>query len=553
MSLYENLIVKLSTDSYSVAELIRLANAGKIALPEFQRPYEWPPGEILELLRTVARNWPAGSFLLLELEARSHFETRELEGARALRKPDLMILDGQQRMTALFQTLTDRAPEIYYVELSEVVANNGLDDDNIKYENRARFQSRFKNMKEQAAAGIAPVYVIFDDEKFSEWVSFLSKADGRKAWAARKNYLSGLTDYHMPAVKLSKTTTLAALAKIFETTNRRGIRLKPWHLMVARMFPYGFRLRDEHEAALAKHPNTLGAFDIDGMEILKVVALREHLRQKRARQQRGRRAPAISVRGVRESDVLELEPKVVKRDWAKAVKEYAKALDFARDSCGVVRGGLLPAPSMVLPLADALSGGRARSGWRDDLERWFWTACFAQTYSQGANTQAVSDTESLQAWRADRRAVPDDIRNFSGDLLDELLIDQRRRNEMLVRGLLCLLTQNNAMDWVESKVSIRETHEPLQIHHCFAQQYAKAAGTDEVDVVANFALIRASTNGSIRNESPHHVTSRKDVSRVSIESHRISFNAFKSGNWLRFRDDRARQLKVAILEAVKAR
>src|SRR5688500_3426599 len=130
--------MKLSPDSYSVIELIRLANQGKIALPEFQRPYEWPPGEILELLRTIARNWPAGSFLILELESSSKFEARPLEGARALKKPDLMILDGQQRMTALFQTLTDRAPETYYVELGEVVSNGGLDDDNIKYEKRSR-------------------------------------------------------------------------------------------------------------------------------------------------------------------------------------------------------------------------------------------------------------------------------------------------------------------------------------------------------------------------------------------------------------------------------
>jgi hypothetical protein len=47
-------------------DLIKQADDGLLGLPEFQRNFIWKPKDIADLLRTVARDWPAGSFLLLE-------------------------------------------------------------------------------------------------------------------------------------------------------------------------------------------------------------------------------------------------------------------------------------------------------------------------------------------------------------------------------------------------------------------------------------------------------------------------------------------------------
>src|SRR5690242_15087797 len=92
----DDLHMKLEQASYRVSDLIDLVNRGKLALPEFQRPYVWPPSEIAELLRAVTRKWPVGTFLLLRLPRRRLFQLKPLEGAPALKGPELMILDGQQ-------------------------------------------------------------------------------------------------------------------------------------------------------------------------------------------------------------------------------------------------------------------------------------------------------------------------------------------------------------------------------------------------------------------------------------------------------------------------
>src|SRR5688500_7414529 len=76
--------LKLSQSPYAISDLVDLVRRGKLALPEFQRPYVWPPPEVAELLRAVARKWPVGTFLLLRLERRPLFELKPLAGAPPL-------------------------------------------------------------------------------------------------------------------------------------------------------------------------------------------------------------------------------------------------------------------------------------------------------------------------------------------------------------------------------------------------------------------------------------------------------------------------------------
>lgn len=99
------------------------------------------------------------------------------------------------------------------------------------------------------------------------------------------------------------------------------------------------------------------------------------------------RANLPEIKGVREGDVLGLNPELVIESRHKAVQAYANALDFVRQRCGAIRPVLGPSTTMLLPLADQLAPDRARRGdLEDDLERWFWATAFSQTYSQGANT-----------------------------------------------------------------------------------------------------------------------------------------------------------------------
>jgi hypothetical protein len=356
------------------------------------------------------------------------------------------------------------------------------------------------------------VSTLADDIEFNKWSRYFEEDLQDEMFRIRQELLPGLREYEIPAVRLPSDVPLAAIAKIFETLNRTGVRLATFDLMVARLYPYDFRLRDEWEEARAVY-DQFGEFGVeDGVEILKLIALEEHMRQRDA-------GIKVTVKGVRESDVLTLDPRTSIDHWPAAAQALANALDFVKEQCGAIRKSIIPSSTMLLPLAHMLWPDRPRrAGLQDDLTRWFWATSFSQAYAQGANTQAVADTRALRAWQSDATAMPPSVRQFRLDR--ELLTDGRRRNEMLVRGILCRLVMRNARDWVEDR-RFQDLGDPLQIHHVIPSEYLDKHYRGDRDPVANFALLTEATNKKLRNMIPRDVLVRPDVSVDAIETQAI--------------------------------
>jgi hypothetical protein len=90
----------------SLRELLQALKKGQIQLPEFQRGWVWKNDQIKELIASVIRQYPIGAVMLLEAGGEVRFQTRPVEGmqfASAPPPPELLILDGQQRLTSMFQ------------------------------------------------------------------------------------------------------------------------------------------------------------------------------------------------------------------------------------------------------------------------------------------------------------------------------------------------------------------------------------------------------------------------------------------------------------------
>lgn len=81
-----------------------------VALPDFQRPWVWEPEMVRDLLISVAYRYPAGSLLTMPVSTEG-FALRPFEGSGETLNatPHTMVLDGQQRLTSLFQSLLSPA------------------------------------------------------------------------------------------------------------------------------------------------------------------------------------------------------------------------------------------------------------------------------------------------------------------------------------------------------------------------------------------------------------------------------------------------------------
>ena len=94
------------TNPYGLHELLVNCDRGVLQLPDFQRSWVWDEERIRSLIASVSRAFPIGALMTLETGGEVDFKPRPVEGApdsAREKSPHSLLLDGQQRMTSLYQ------------------------------------------------------------------------------------------------------------------------------------------------------------------------------------------------------------------------------------------------------------------------------------------------------------------------------------------------------------------------------------------------------------------------------------------------------------------
>ena len=86
-------------------DLLQEAESGRSQLPEFQRGWVWPMEGIRSLLASISLGYPVGTIMMLRTGGEVRFKHRPIQGATPTRAAQRLILDGQQRITSLYQAL----------------------------------------------------------------------------------------------------------------------------------------------------------------------------------------------------------------------------------------------------------------------------------------------------------------------------------------------------------------------------------------------------------------------------------------------------------------
>ncbi|MGV9692327.1 GmrSD restriction endonuclease domain-containing protein [Streptomyces sp. NPDC003444] len=91
---------------YTLRHLIENIEGGRIGLPDIQRPFVWSAAKTRDLFDSMYRGYPIGTLMFWETGA--EVGTRQIGTEASDRTPQLLVVDGQQRLTALFAVLTGR-------------------------------------------------------------------------------------------------------------------------------------------------------------------------------------------------------------------------------------------------------------------------------------------------------------------------------------------------------------------------------------------------------------------------------------------------------------
>lgn len=88
-----------------VEDLLRDVEIGKIGLPDLQRPFVWPDSKVRNLLDSMMKGYPIG-YIMLWSSPEDYENTGQIgRNEKIYRQPDDLVIDGQQRLTALLAAM----------------------------------------------------------------------------------------------------------------------------------------------------------------------------------------------------------------------------------------------------------------------------------------------------------------------------------------------------------------------------------------------------------------------------------------------------------------
>jgi hypothetical protein len=516
--------VEIMPDKRKLVGLVEQAYEGKLCLPNFQRDFVWPRDLVADLIRSVLRRYYIGSLLLLRCDPEHPpFAPAFLRGAKPDRlesRPELLVLDGQQRLTSLLYALT--APELslknsvqrrwFFVNLALLLTDP--DNDEIVFDLAKNELDGLDDIKVQYRQRVLPCTTLMTSKAFMKWKDGLddwlkdnepeNHVRYREEW--RDHWTNAVNDFQnftvplveLPSVKDSDPESIGRVCAIFEKLNSTGVDLSVYDLLTARLYRSGIRLHDlwnracgDH-ARLASWSNRKAETNKLGVLVLRTLALMRGLDPK----------PSI---------LINLKPEEFERDWERAAAAIERAMELTEhvgpDGFGLIDPKWLPGFGLI-PILAALRAEIDEKGLgegpRSDLRRWYWSNVFLERYSSAVESKSRKDyVEMLAYWKGDRDE-PSVFAEARARIGSEgyKVRESASYASAVYSGIFCLLAMRNARDWrFGESIRLQE----LQDHHIFPKAYLNRHGVTkrtDVNSVINRTLISNKTNAKIRDKAP---------------------------------------------------
>ena len=463
----------------NVKNLVEGVYKGEIVLPDFQRSFVWEPEDVRELLVSLLGDYFIGTMLILEIfKEDSPFALRLFEGVEKVNgKAKIqsivkIILDGQQRTTALFYALYE--PDIplkgrksaykFYLDLEKALDG---DWDNAVIGINVRDRKSLKEIAQKEL--VIPFGYIKNTEKIIE--KFKNHPRFGKIYELIDNFLK--RPIHI--VKLPRDTDLEKIVETFERINRTGEPLSVFELLTARLYKHGIKLRDLLVSSKSKY-NVINK--IKPEFILKIIALLRGEEPKRR-------------------NILNLDPSNFENDWKRAIislnEAYTRVTDI-KNGYGVFDfPKWMPYSTMLVPLSAMIDyvknyGLETAENYKK-IDRWYWTSIFLNRYDQAVDTTSYSDFNNMKDWLLYNRQ-PEFIEKFD---INDVDINVDKQSSATYKGVINLIVLCGALDFKTGQPP-QFSKEKVQDDHIFPKSKYK------VNNVINRTLI--TTNAAKGNQDP---------------------------------------------------
>lgn len=567
----------MKTNDRPLTDLMIAVECGKAQLPDFQRGWVWDDGRIKALILSVIHNFPVGAAMFLEYGNESiHFKHKPIEGSEAnpAIEPDELILDGQQRLTSLYNALfskkpvhtkTDKGKEIdryYYLSIEKALDPAADDDDvivsipatrQITSEFGRKIDKDLSTRQDEFREKMFPLNIILDSGEEQGW---------QNDYYAYYNYeptiiqqftafftkiIMPTQKYSMPVILLDKETPKEAVCQVFENVNTGGVSLTVFELVTAIFAMDDFALRKDWENRKEQY------FTGDLLNIVTATDFLTALTLLSSYKSGG----TVSCK---KKDVLAVKLTSYNKyadDLCKGFIEAEKLLKEER----IFSSRDLPYTTQLIPLATictVLKEGNKlyTTNVKNMVKQWYWCGVFGELYGAANETRYANDIAQVTKWILDNGDLP---KTISDSFFNPTrLLGLRSRQSAAYKGIMALILKNDARDFISGAAMDFSTYsnEKIDIHHIFPRDYCIGKGFEEAkwNSIVNKTPISARSNREIGGVAPSKYLGKleKKGSVISsdldsyVETHWINHDLLRNDKFQDFIIDRAKKLLNAV-------
>ena len=531
---------------------------GQIRLPRFQRFEAWSHGEVSSLAETVLRGLPAGATLLLEVGDQEPFVSRPMVGTPPPVEREVeQLLDGQQRLTALWRSLNDDYDDrTYFVFFERDEEHDGREVPRIfgqarwSKKNGQRFPLWCDEPKEVWKRRYIPLRLLRPGDvagELSDWCDAAVENDlkaSRDLERTVQKLRQSVATYNLPFLSLPAGTPKDVAVDVFIKMNTSSVRLTPFDIVVAQVEEEaGESMHDLVASLRSSVPDIEHYVEPDDL-VLAVAALREDKPPTQASYQK------LDLKRL----VLDWDAIVLGIEWVVQVLQEERVLDGNRLPTTVVLPVLGALHEFVPPALDARGNAHGLA------RKYLWRAFLTRRYENSASTRSLQDFRGLRSilgdGTSDGVAPIFDESQFPLPTVEELkAAGWPKSRDILARGILAVSLRAGAQDLADGASATSENLSRREYHHLFPDHLlTEDAGLShrESYCALNCVLITWNTNRNISAKEPiRYLTERAERSKLGepeirsrLSSHLVPFEPLAVGGYAEISDPVARQMGI---------
>lgn len=468
-------VSRINTEVELISTLISGINKGEVKIPKFQRAFVWKDDQALNLLDSIANNYPVGSLLLWRTKERLLAERNIGEfslPATDDMEPTDYVLDGQQRLTVIYSCLGAKETDAGFAVVYD------LDSE------------KFLRIPETLKLCQFPLRKMFNT---TQLLNFRAAVQTDSKGALYQERLDGLigafSDYRLPVVTL-KDLSVEEVCPIFERINSSGTKLSTYDLMVAATWNKDFDLNDEvDEIRDALSPKGFG--DIDRETVLKCLS-------------------AVQLGTIKEQSLMTLRTlsKTQIRDLISRTKEaLLRTVDLLSTEFKIYSWEFLSYEALAVVICYVYAQTNHLSPEQVHRTRqWFWRAAFGERYKVGGEGFVSNDLKTVYGFIINAVGTAADFGEPPAvkDWMNIAFRSNVSRSRAYILALAARRPRNLTNGSHIDPAIALSGYNKKQFHHVFPRAHLRRIRTATNDnLLINICMIAAAGNNAISDSDPN--------------------------------------------------